>query len=103
MIAKPDGHPKCRDYGFGDAYRIRYLGQLGQQNQELVAAMPAYRVHFAYRRDDALCSHLQDFVANPVPKRVVDVFEIVDVQKQHRNASAMAPRTSDRRGESIEQ
>ena len=79
------------------------LRHLGEQDQELVAAVAAHRVRFAHRRREAMRRQLEHLVADRVAERVVDLLEVVEVQEQQRQARAAAPCTGDGVREPVEQ
>ena len=68
------------------------MGDLRQQHDELVAALPAHRIRTAHRRGQPLRDRLQEPIADAVAERVVDVLEPIDVEKQHRQLPLVAPR-----------
>ena len=62
------------------------------EHDELVAAEPRGGVGCADRVGDPLRHDLQHLVAGEVPERVVDVLEPVEVDEQHGEHAAVAPR-----------
>jgi hypothetical protein len=55
---------------------------IGQQDQEFIAAMPADGIDFANRRREAARSPLQHLIADRMTQRVVDGLEVVQVDEQ---------------------
>ena len=52
------------------------LDHLGEQDDELVAAVAAHRVRFAHRGLEAARRQLQHLVADGVAERIVDLLEV---------------------------
>ncbi len=67
----------------------------GQQHHEFIAALPAYGVRGAHTFHQALGDGLQKLVPGGMAQGVVDVFEAIQVQKQHCHALVMTRRQGD--------
>jgi hypothetical protein len=59
--------------------------QLRKQNDEFISTLPADRVGTANATHQALCNRLKKFVADRMAKGIVDIFEAVQIEKQHRD------------------
>ena len=91
--ADADGHdrfllvqPERPGDGFDDlfGYRLGVQPQpdVGQDDQELVAAEPRHGVLLAHRVPDPLCHLAQEVVADGVTQGVVDLLEVIDIDEE---------------------
>jgi len=80
----------------GDAQRVLVVDQVGNEDRELVAAQTRAGVALAQAASDALRGEAQQRVARQVAERVVHALEAVEVEEQHGEALAVAPRGGDR-------
>ncbi len=87
----------------GDQDHLSLVGQLLEQERELVAPEPGDRVHRAQHRLQAVGEPRQQAVAGGVPERVVDLLEVVDVEEQHGDRGVVAPRTVQSDAEAVEE
>src|SRR5438876_979790 len=65
-----------------ESFRVPYTGiqvASGQQDQKFLAAIPSHCVVRPQRRRDALCELSQYGVSSHVPKGVVQILEVVDI------------------------
>ncbi|MNC51716.1 hypothetical protein D3C75_1010180 [compost metagenome] len=69
----------------------RVWRRIGQQDGELLAAQPAGNVVVTQAGTDRCTDALQHLVASGMPERVVDLFEMVDVQHQHGHECTRIP------------
>ena len=74
-----------------------------QQHDEFIAALPADRVRGAYAIHKALGDGLKKLVADRMPQRIVDVFEAIQIQKQHRDVFHVTRRQGDRLADPVVQ
>ena len=72
-----------------------------EQDQEFISAMPAHGIGLAYTSPQALRDGAQDLIPRTVPKRIVDVLESIAIEKEHRNATAVAARQRNRARQAI--
>ena len=70
--------------------RVNGLSDFGQHDDEFIAANPAHGVRVAHAGDQALRHRLQQQVAGAVPERIIDVLEMVQIEKQHRQVGPAA-------------
>ena len=68
---------KQRQQLIGHCGGVAVTRQLGQQDDELVAAMSGYRVYLAQYRTQAFADQLQQAVADRMAEAVVDLLEAV--------------------------
>jgi hypothetical protein len=85
-MAMPAIGEPLRGGGIGD--------RIGHQH-EFVPAEAGHGIGGAHHRGQAPRDLLQQFIACPVPQRVVDQLEAVEIAGQHRERSAIALRTRD--------
>ena len=83
----------------GGVARLRHLGE---EDDELVAAVAAHRVRFAHRVLEAARRQLQHLVADRVTERIVDLLEVVEVEKDDADAGRAPLRHRDRVLEPVE-
>ncbi len=74
---------------FGDAGE-HVFGDVGQDDDEFFAAPTSHEVEGAQAVVEGLGDHAEHVVADGVAVGVVDVFEVVDVDKQHAEAPVVA-------------
>ena len=86
-----------------DQHHLALVRELLEQERELVAPESRDRVHRAQHRLQPVGERRQQPVAGGVPKRVVDVLEVVDVEEQHRDGGAGPARAVERDAETIEE
>ena len=79
-------HSSGRDGG------IFRLFHFGKQHDEFIAALPADRVRAAHAIHQAFGDGLKQFVADGMSQGIVDVFEAIQIQKQHRDFFRMTRR-----------
>jgi hypothetical protein len=68
------------------------LVQVGHQDIELVPADAGHGVRFPHAPLEPLGHRLQQQVPGGVPQRVVDLLEVIQVEKEHRQVLPVAPR-----------
>jgi hypothetical protein len=66
-----------------------------QHNEELVSADSGYCVLFTRPFLQPLCDLLQNKVADRVPERVVNGFELVEIEEQQRNFALLPTSTGE--------
>ena len=74
----------CRQDGKnlrGDHSSIRCFGDFAHQHQKFVAAVAANGIRGTHDRLQTACDQLQHFITNRMSERVVDVLELVEVEK----------------------
>ena len=86
----------------GDGSGIAGARHLGEQDDELVAAVPAHRVRLAHRGLETAGGELQDPIADRVAERVVDLLEVVEVDEDHADPGRAALRHRDRVLQAVE-
>jgi hypothetical protein len=86
-----------------DAGEQRRFLEILDDDHELVAAEPRQQADLAQRMGKRAAHFLQQFVADPVTERVVDILEPVEVDEQHADATAVALRLRDRLREPLVQ
>ena len=69
--------------------------EIGQEHQELVAALAGDQVRAAHPRAQPLGQLLEQQVPGRVPERVVHELEVVEVQEEHADAEVVARRARD--------
>ena len=69
----------------GDSRDVARLGDVLQQQDEFVAALPAHGVGRAHAAGEPSGHLLQELVAHLVTERIVDDLEAVEVEEQHRD------------------
>ena len=72
--------------------RIVRMHDVREQYEELVAALPAYRVGAAYAGLQALRHRFQQLIADGVAQRIVDVLESIEIDVEHGDRAAGAVR-----------
>src|SRR5207302_335683 len=65
---------------------VRIPGQVGQQDQELVATLPRDNIRVADGFTQARADRLQELVARRVAEAVVDELEVVEVDEHQSHA-----------------
>ena len=75
--------------------RLRVFAEVGEEEDELIAAKTADRVIATYAVLHALADHLEQFVAGVVAEAVVDQLEAVEVDEGDRDAAVVALRLQD--------
>src|SRR5919204_3445698 len=68
----------------------------GAKDRELVAAQTGQRLVRAHLLSESCGQRLQEDVSRIVPERVVDLFEVVDVEEHDRNGALLSCRSEDR-------
>ena len=81
----------------GDLVGVRGIGDVLEQERELVAAEAGHRVAGADRRAQPLADLLEHAVARLVPEAVVDRLEVVEVHEQDDHARGAAGRAASAR------
>ena len=84
---------------FCDPHGHRLLGEIGQQDPELVAAKAGHHVAGAKHGGQARTDLGEQHVAEVVAQRVVDLLEVVQVHEHHRDPTLDSRRVLDRFGE----
>ena len=90
-------HSSRRD---GSIFRLFHFGK---QHDEFIASLPAYRVRAAHAIHQAFCDGLKKFVADRMSQGIVDVFEAIQIQKQHRDFFRVTRRQGDRLADPVVQ
>ena len=85
----------------GDALGLRGVGDVGNADDELVAAQARDGVLFAPRRGEARRYGGQQHVADGVAERIVDVLEAVEIEEEDRELAPAAMRAGDRLSDAI--
>lgn len=67
---------------FRNIGRILWLFNLGKQDNELVAPLPADSIRGAHASAQAFGNRLQQLITNGMPKRVIDVLERIQVDNR---------------------
>ncbi len=93
---------RCVDL-FGMSRRIPRVFDLGEHDHEFVSALAAHCVRTPHCSRQPLAHLLQQFVADRMTQRVVDVFEPIQVEKKQCALAAVAPRQRDRLVEAVVQ
>ena len=83
------------------ALDVPYRVEIGHHNDELVSAHARNTVGFANGREQALPHSREEYVADSVTKRVVDLFKKVDVDEEDRNSLAVVLPAEDRLAKTI--
>ena len=96
------GQRNGRQQHLGDTRRFGSLSNLGKQHEELVTAMPADGVAIVQHRLQAAGDHLQHGVATGMAERVVDGSEVIQIEKEHRQAAVALTGAGHRQGQAIE-
>ena len=78
-------------------------GDFGQQNHELIPALTADRIGNPDAGSQTLGDRLQQLVTDRVPERVVDVFEMIEIEKKQCDLLVMALGQTDRLGQALGQ
>jgi hypothetical protein len=102
---RPDQRRRLQrlDHLLRDRGGVARLGELGEQDDELVAAVAADRVRLAHRRFEPPRRELQHLIADGVAERVVDLLEAVEVDEDHADPGRAAAGHRDRVLEPVEQ
>ena len=74
-------------------FRLLYFGQ---QHDKFIAALTADRIRATDAVHQAFSDRLKQLVADRMSQRIVDVFEAVQIQKQHRDRLLVTVRRGDR-------
>src|SRR6202158_4857445 len=92
QILSPDGVGcvERKKYFSGAGGRVFRIGDLRKQDHEFISALPADRVRPAHTRQQSFGNGLKKLVADGMSERIVDVFETIQIQKDHRNRSVLA-------------
>ncbi len=77
------------------------VAHIVQEDDELVAALPADRVRFAHAAFEAFDDFLEQGVADRVAERIVDRLEAVEVEEHQRHATLHAVRMRLRLGDAV--
>ncbi|RMO12329.1 hypothetical protein ALQ47_05261 [Pseudomonas cichorii] len=88
VLASLEGRGEAGQELAADGLCIAGLQQAGQQDDEFIAAQARYGVDVAQRLLEALCDAFEEQIAHRVPEAVVDVFEAIQVDKQHGTEAA---------------
>ena len=90
-----------------DPFRVphRTLGvfDLREHDNEFIAAVATYRVRAAHGCVEPSGQSLKHLVADRMSERVVNLFEAIDVDKEHRHLSAVTPCQRDRMFQTVGQ
>ena len=87
----------------GNGFDLAQLVELAHEDRELVAGEPRDDIGRAHRRAQALGEFDQHRVAGRMAEVVVDRLEMVDVEKQHRDAETLLARFRECLLESLEE
>src|SRR5229473_612279 len=79
-----------KKYFFRARGRVFRISDLRKQDHEFVSALAADRVRTAYSRQQSLGNGLKKLVADGMSQRIVDVFETIQIQKDHGNRVVLA-------------
>ena len=85
---------------FGHMRRTVGIG-VRQQQDELIPAQARHRVFLAHRRFQTLCDLYQQRVADAVAEVVVDVLEVIKIEKHHDQLGAAALRHVERMADTV--
>ena len=75
--------------------------QVGEQEEELVPALPRHHVRLPGASAEALGELLQELITRVVSERVVHELEVVEVEVEHADTEVVPVRTGDRRLEHL--
>src|SRR5207247_8169598 len=101
--AEPDRDLQRRNRPARDVLGVFALGKLIHDEQKLIAPQPAYGVGGARDTRDAVRHLLDELITRPVPKRVVDDLEAVEIEHGDGEDVAVALRVSHRLRQAIVQ
>ena len=88
-------HRQRSQYLVGGQGSVFHMLVRRYQDYEFVATLPAHRIGTAHAVRQAPRNRLQQLVAGRMSERIVDVLEIVQIQKQHRERRSAPFRQSD--------
>ena len=74
------GFAEGGDDALGERRGINHLRQCDLHDREFITAHARNRVRAPHQRAQPIGDHLQELVADRMPKRVIDVLEMVEVQ-----------------------
>ncbi len=74
---------------------------IGQHQDEFIAAQTRYRVLFAHHQVQASGQRDQQFVADAVAQRVVDVLEVIEIEENQRQRLMAALRAAERVADAV--
>jgi len=92
---------KCCNQFLGDMGGILRLFNFRQQDHEFVTALPADRVRCADAIHQTISNRAQQLIADLVPQRIVDMFEVIEIQKKQGQLLAVPSSQSDRLGQAL--
>ena len=65
----------------GNAFDIPEVSQIGQNNRKLVATQPRDSIGFANTTRQPVARFLQEGIASTMPQRIVDILEMIEIEK----------------------
>ena len=80
----------------GDSEQIARAGNVARDDDELVAARACDRIGCADDAAEPLCDLFEELIAVRMAARVVDVFEAVEIEEEHRHETAVTLRVRHR-------
>ena len=98
---EPEGTIELARDLVGDQGRRLGVGQVREDQRELVAADPGHGVALAQGRAHPLADLLEHVVADPVAEGVVDLLELVEVDQDDREQAAVAPAARHRLAQAV--
>ncbi len=81
VLTDPSRACQCRDEFRGDLHRVGGMGHVGQEDQEFIATVSTDGIRFAHSGGKAFGGKAQHLVADRVSQRIVDLFEIIEIDK----------------------
>ena len=86
---------------FAAMFHVLYGSDFGHHDDELVSAHSGHGVRFTYAREQPLPNGREEDIAIRVPKRVVDLFEPVDINEEDGNLMVVGLCSKDRLAETL--
>src|SRR3984957_20088269 len=92
QVVAPDrvGCAKREKYFFRTGGGIFRIGDLREQDNEFIAALATDRVGIPHTSEQSFRHALKERIAGGMPQRIVDIFEMIHIQKDHRTGSLLA-------------
>ncbi len=85
----------------GECSRHRRVGHIRKQHGKLVTTKPGDNVGLSDQFLEALCDFLQKCVANGMAQRIIDVFEMIQIDIEYCEGDAASPAGKTRIGQSL--
>ena len=85
-------YSECGEYFLGAERGVGSVLDVGQQDDELIAALAADRIRTAHGTAQALRYRYQQLVTDAMPHRIVDVFKTIQIEEHQRQLFALALR-----------